>query len=75
MNIAQGLAHAVKIAGNHTAIVCGETEYTWVSAPTERIAWHADWPGSVSNVGTGWQYSCSIVTATNSTTPVPAWEL
>lgn len=29
MNIAQGLAHAIKVAGNRTAISCGETEYTW----------------------------------------------
>jgi long-chain acyl-CoA synthetase len=29
MNIAQGLAHTVKVAGNRPAIVCGETEYTW----------------------------------------------
>ncbi len=29
MNIAQGLAHAVKVAGNRPAISCGETEYTW----------------------------------------------
>ena len=29
MNIAQGLAHAVKVAGNRPAICCGETEYTW----------------------------------------------
>src|SRR5438132_848466 len=29
MNIVQGLAHAVKVAGNHPAITCGETEYTW----------------------------------------------
>src|SRR5947208_10723422 len=29
MNIAQGLAHAVKVAGNRLAISCGETEYTW----------------------------------------------
>ncbi len=29
MNIAQGLAHAVKVAGNRPAISCGESEYTW----------------------------------------------
>ncbi len=29
MNIAQGLAHAVKVAGNCPAISCGESEYTW----------------------------------------------
>src|SRR5215471_1117264 len=29
MNIAQGLAHAVKVAGNRPAISCGGTEYTW----------------------------------------------
>src|SRR5213080_1931519 len=29
MNIAHGLAHAVKVAGNRPAISCGETEYTW----------------------------------------------
>jgi len=29
MNIAQGLAHAKKIAGSHEAIVCGSTRYTW----------------------------------------------
>jgi long-chain acyl-CoA synthetase len=29
MNIAQGLTHAVKVAGNRSAISCGETEYTW----------------------------------------------
>lgn len=29
MNIAQGLAHAVKVAGNRPAISCGEAEYTW----------------------------------------------
>src|SRR5260370_34758210 len=29
MNIAQGLAHAVNVAGNRPAISCGETEYTW----------------------------------------------
>src|SRR5205809_8024255 len=29
MNIAQGLAHAVLVAGNRPAISCGETEYTW----------------------------------------------
>jgi len=29
MNIAQGLAHAVKVVGNRPAISCGEAEYTW----------------------------------------------
>lgn len=29
MNIAQGLAHARKIAGSREAIVCGSTRYTW----------------------------------------------
>jgi long-chain acyl-CoA synthetase len=29
MNIAQGLAHAVKVAGNRPAIACGKTMYTW----------------------------------------------
>src|SRR5438876_11019051 len=29
MHIAQGLAHAVKVAGNRPAISCGETTYTW----------------------------------------------
>lgn len=29
MNIAQSLAHTVKVAGNRPAIACGETEYTW----------------------------------------------
>lgn len=29
MNIAQGLAHAKKIAGTHEAVVCGTTRYTW----------------------------------------------
>jgi long-chain acyl-CoA synthetase len=29
MNIAQGLAHAAKVAGNRPAISCGETRYTW----------------------------------------------
>ena len=29
MNIAQGLAHAVLVAGNRPAISCGEAEYTW----------------------------------------------
>ncbi|MBO0792485.1 MAG: long-chain-fatty-acid--CoA ligase [Ktedonobacteraceae bacterium] len=29
MNIVEGLAHAVKVAGNRPAISCGETEYTW----------------------------------------------
>jgi long-chain acyl-CoA synthetase len=29
MNIAQGLAHARKIAGTRQAVVCGETRYTW----------------------------------------------
>src|SRR5215471_3207155 len=29
MNIAQGLAHVVKVAGNRPAISCGGTEYTW----------------------------------------------
>lgn len=29
MNIAQGLAHARKVAGTHEAIVCGSTRYTW----------------------------------------------
>jgi long-chain acyl-CoA synthetase len=29
MNISQGLAHAVKVAGNRPAISCGEVEYTW----------------------------------------------
>src|SRR5229473_6727972 len=29
MNIAQGLAHAKKIAGTRQAVVCGETHYTW----------------------------------------------
>lgn len=29
MNIAQGLAHTIKVAGNRRAISCGETEYTW----------------------------------------------
>src|SRR5947199_5834740 len=29
MNIAEGLAHAKKIAGSHEAIVCGDTRCTW----------------------------------------------
>jgi len=29
MNIAQGLAHAKKVAGAREAIVCGSTRYTW----------------------------------------------
>ncbi len=29
MNIAQGLAHVVKVAGNRPAICCEEIEYTW----------------------------------------------
>jgi long-chain acyl-CoA synthetase len=29
MNIAQGLAHAKKIAGTRQAVACGETRYTW----------------------------------------------
>jgi long-chain acyl-CoA synthetase len=29
MHIAQGLAHARKVAGNRQAIVCGSTRYTW----------------------------------------------
>lgn len=29
MNIAQGLAHAKKVAGTHEAIVCGNERYTW----------------------------------------------
>src|SRR5947208_16327383 len=29
MNISQGLTHAKKIAGNHLAIVCGDTRYNW----------------------------------------------
>ncbi len=29
MNIAQGLAHAKKVAGTHEAVVCGSTRYTW----------------------------------------------
>src|SRR6266851_8096975 len=29
MNIAQGLAHAKKIAGTRQAVACGETHYTW----------------------------------------------
>lgn len=29
MNIAQGLAHARKVAGTHEAVVCGATRYTW----------------------------------------------
>jgi long-chain acyl-CoA synthetase len=29
MNIAQGLAHARKVAGIREAVVCGETRYTW----------------------------------------------
>lgn len=29
MNIAQGLAHAKKVAGTHEAVVCGATRYTW----------------------------------------------
>ncbi len=29
MNIAQGLAHARKVAGTHEAVVCGSTRYTW----------------------------------------------
>src|SRR5260370_33152759 len=29
MNIAQGLAHAKKIAGTRQAVVCGETHYSW----------------------------------------------
>src|SRR5438067_12915457 len=29
MNIAQGLSHTRKVAGNRPAICCGETEYTW----------------------------------------------
>ena len=29
MNIAEGLAHAKKIAGSREAIVCGDTRYTW----------------------------------------------
>lgn len=29
MNITQGFAHAVKVAGNRPAISCGKAEYTW----------------------------------------------
>lgn len=29
MNIAEGLEHVVKVAGNQRAITCGESEYTW----------------------------------------------
>ncbi len=29
MNIAQGLVHSVKVAGNSPAVTCGDTEYTW----------------------------------------------
>lgn len=29
MNIAQGLAHTIKVAGNSPAVTCGDTEYTW----------------------------------------------
>jgi len=29
MHIAQGLAHARKVAGNRQAIICGTTRYTW----------------------------------------------
>ena len=29
MNVAQGLAHAKKIAGTRQAVACGETRYTW----------------------------------------------
>jgi len=29
MHIAEGLKHARKVAGNHEAVVCGETRYTW----------------------------------------------
>ncbi len=29
MNIAQGLAHAKKVRGNHTAVICGEVRYDW----------------------------------------------
>lgn len=29
MNIAEGLAHARKVAGNREAIVCGSTRYSW----------------------------------------------
>src|SRR5436309_14820326 len=29
MNISQGQTHAKKIAGNHLAIVCGDTRYNW----------------------------------------------
>ncbi len=29
MNIAQGLAHAKKVAGTRQAVACGETRYTW----------------------------------------------
>lgn len=29
MHIAEGLKHAKKVAGNHEAVVCGETRYTW----------------------------------------------
>ena len=29
MNIADGLAHAKKVAGTREAVICGETRYTW----------------------------------------------
>jgi len=29
MNVLQGLIHARKVAGNHEAVVCGDTRYTW----------------------------------------------
>lgn len=29
MHIAEGLRHAKKVAGNHEAVVCGETRYNW----------------------------------------------
>ena len=29
MNIANGLAHAKKVAGTQQAVACGETHYTW----------------------------------------------
>src|SRR5690242_583757 len=29
MNIAQGLEHVVKVAGNQRALSCGESEYIW----------------------------------------------
>ena len=29
MNLAQGLAHAVKVSGNRSAVSCGDVHYTW----------------------------------------------